>query len=343
MSHTIILHDSNKPSNIGNAFFTTGVKYMLKTVCKKSIVLSGPSKTSTGWPVRLNYNMKNDLDYISYSEPDWFVISGPMLDAKFPSKYEKTFDKIFNNGITKLVILSAGGIEYSEQEISICRRFLKKYPPYIMFTRDYETYENYADLAKHSHNGICNAFFVSDYFPGYPTPSLEPYIVASFDNSKEPEIDLDVIDNIDHFISPDAQFKQVHRLQMLLNETVPKKSGKFTVVRPNHNVMRLPVNFLLRKPNTFISQSYEGYLNIYKNCSLTLTDRIHGCVAALSYGNPARLYTNSKRAFLLNRAGVENVKNTIVKADLDRLGEEKDVMKKSLENIYKIEIKDYIT
>jgi hypothetical protein len=113
MKHTILLHDSNKPSNIGNAFFTAGVKYMLETVCKDSIVVSGPSKTCGGWPIRFNYNLNNDLDYISYSEPDWFVVSGPMFDRNFPVIYKDTFEKIFKTGKTKLVILSSGGIEYS--------------------------------------------------------------------------------------------------------------------------------------------------------------------------------------------------------------------------------------
>lgn len=340
MSHTILIHDSNRPSNIGNAFFTAGAKYMLSTVCKNSTVLSAPSKTAGGWPIRFPYNAKNDLDYISYSQPDWFVISGPMFDRHFPSIYEKTFENIFRNGKTRLVILSSGGIEYSKEEINLCRDFLKRFPPFILFSRDAETYENYGDLAENAYNGICNAFFIPDYYPGYPTPMLEPYVVAAFDNSKEPAIDLEGIDDIlgANYAGPEASFHQINRLQMLMREDVPKTSGKFNIVRPNHNVMRSPINFLLRKPNTFVSQSYEGYLNIYKNGELTLTDRIHGSVAALAYGRPARLYTKSKRAFLLSRAGVEQVKNKIIVADLENINREKSAMMEYLSNVYRVDL-----
>lgn len=325
MTHLVLLHDSNRVSNIGNAFFTAGVKYLLAEVCGESTVLSAPSKVSGGWRLRGSLNVDNDIDYIQYSQCDWFVLSGPMLDRNFARTYAKTFERVFSKGRAKLILLSVGGIEYSKQEVNECRAFLTDFRPHVLFTRDAQTFENYNDLASYSHDGVCNAFFAPDYYPGYDTPDLNPYIACAFDNSREPEIapgEL-VAENIDSYEGPSARFKQINRLQMLRNQSVPDRLGQIGIVRPNHNVMRLPAQFLMRKKNTFIAQSYEGYLNIYRNAVFTLTDRVHACVAALAYGRRARLYTDSKRAYLLKRAGAENALRKLTYLDQDFIKQEK--------------------
>lgn len=334
--HLILSHDSNWTCNVGNPFFTLGVKYVLDKCCTDSLVLSTASKTETGWPVRFRKRMRNDLNYINYSEPDWFVLSGPLLDKNLPRYYEEAFSKIFANGKTKLILLSAGGIQYDKQEIQTCRDFLTEYKPFALFTRDTVTYDNYHDLAEHSYDGICNAFYCADYYPGYPTDHLGDYIIAGFDNSKEPSFDLTgyTPENLAAFQSPTSAFKQINRLQMMMTENVPARSGNFTIVRPNHNIMRLPIHFLLRKPNTFVSQTPFGYLNLYRNSRLTLTDRIHACVATLAYGNPARLYTQSDRSYLLNRVGAGSAKIKPTLVETAYLKEEKRKLLDRLSQVY---------
>ena len=66
------------------------------------------------------------------------------------------------------------------------------------------------------------------------------------------------------------------------------------------------------------------YLTVYAGSSLTITDRVHACVATLAYGNPAILYKHSPRGQLFDRLGLGDVGERVRSLDPELLGKEQD-------------------
>jgi hypothetical protein len=318
---------SHWASNIGNPFFTLGTKYLVESVAPQITV------HLTDWiphrAFKLNKRERaSDLRYGRYVEGvDGVILTGPMFNCKFQELFEPTFRQANENG-TKIILISTGGIDYSDEEIDHCRTVLKKYRPYILTTRDRDTFDNYSDLAEHAYDGICTAWFVADYYPGYPTPALEPYITLTFDANPEPHIELGAFGGGDSTTFSQVRIESVPhgtrgKIMRLLQRNFDKRLGEFNILRPCHGVLNKANWRLFFKPNSFVSQTPFGYLNIYRNSNLTVTDRLHACVATLAYGNPARLLIRSKRARLLDRMGVADAMEKIVRVDMDRLNHEK--------------------
>lgn len=78
------------------------------------------------------------------------------------------------------------------------------------------------------------------------------------------------------------------------------------------------------RENMMISDVPEDYLHLFANTHSTYSDRVHACIPTLSFGNWARLYTKSPRAYLFDRAGVGEVKNKLVKLDQEKMRKEKE-------------------
>jgi polysaccharide pyruvyl transferase WcaK-like protein len=62
-----------------------------------------------------------------------------------------------------------------------------------------------------------------------------------------------------------------------------------------------------RGKNMFFNDTPYPYLEIYSQGLLTLSNRIHACVAALSYGKPAMLFSSSPRVRMLERLGLQDI------------------------------------
>jgi hypothetical protein len=75
-------------------------------------------------------------------------------------------------------------------------------------------------------------------------------------------------------------------------------------------------------------------LNLYRNTTLAISDRLHGVIPTLAYGNPARLVSDSPRTHLFSRIGLTDVTNQVVTADLDLIEEEKTAMLDRLAEIH---------
>lgn len=327
----ILLHNSHWANNIGNAFFTLGVKYILEQTCVNSRVIQTDQLASLAWQQPLGLINCNSLKYAAYSEPDWFVIAGPLFKRKFIEKYSPVLRRVLkHNKKTRLIILNAGSIAYDEAEADAGKRFLEEFCPYILTTRDEYTYSKFGDFAEHCHNGIDTAFFCSDYYPGYETPKLKDYITVAFDTSPEPDIELGAYSRDDpdtwNHVSLGTPAKRCYRYSRWLNwaRMFPRYVGDFKVIRPSHKIQGESPIVLFGRPNSFVSQTPYGYLNLYHNTNLTISDRVHACVATLAYGNPARLVSNTKRRALFERLRLEKVEEEIVRADMSKLRKEKE-------------------
>lgn len=71
-------------TNIGNAFFSLGVEYVLKQILgdKNVTVISDYQTYTTGYGKRL-YTHENQLEYISKLDIDYLVIAGPVISKFF--------------------------------------------------------------------------------------------------------------------------------------------------------------------------------------------------------------------------------------------------------------------
>jgi hypothetical protein len=82
----------------------------------------------------------------------------------------------------------------------------------------------------------------------------------------------------------------------------------------------LPERYL-GQPDTLVSDIPEDYLTLYAQAEETHADRVHACVASLSYGKRARLYSSTPRRALFDKVGLSAVASQVSQIDMQRLQE----------------------
>ena len=302
----IIFPESNWASNIGNPFFTSGVSAALRRANSEVEVL--PTASNPILPLKVPGGLhKNAFNYTAHlGGADAIVFAGPMFDLSFRKLFAPAFAAAKEAGM-RIFLLSAGSINYDDEEVAHCREVLAEYQPDILATRDPQTFERYGDCAKHSYSGICGAWFAPDYYPGYDTPTLGNYLTSCFDFQPEPGADFLHVaaeEGPDVLAPMPAYGKASGRIRRVLVRGQQDRVGKYTIIRPCHRPANDPWT-VFTHPNTFAAFTHYGYLNLYRNTSVTVTDRLHASVVTMAYGNPAYLYMRSKRSFLLDAVGLE--------------------------------------
>ncbi len=313
----IIYLGSGWATNIGNAFIDLGALYSLKTVCTDAAVhVDSPMPrwlfSSAG------KDIKNALVMAEWIPADYVVVSGMALCEEFFVSYGSTIKKLQQRG-TRFVINGGGGARYTKQEVRNVRAFLKDCPPYAFISRDTESFKNYRDLAEHAYDGIDCGFFVSDCFSPAEL-SLPQYVVFNFDT---------------------PPWKAL--LKSLRDRTFPwglrvkvPETGDALIVRTYHSCWEGLSGSKGKYPYTFISDTPEGYLNLYANTQATYTDRVHAAVATLAFGKPAKLFSLTPRRFILHRVGALGIANELTYPDGVRIQEEKQKHLAFLRNVLAI-------
>lgn len=343
-------------TNVGNGFYNLGTLYVLKQVFPEDrIVLLCDHEAN--WDFRRRQTPKNSLRFLDHIVPDYLVLHGCFLNSFFPQMWDQTFQQLTARG-TKLLFLSAGLMRYSEQEIAICREFLKKYPPFAFISRDSVTYSKFSDLVKYSYDGIDTAFFVPEAFPPIEL-DIPPYIVCTFDKLPEPALRVEQAKpSTGGAVSLDAlgleqtrefeflgqrwvaEFPSIRfRLSDRLGKFYPyveaalfpgrrydTKVDRFLIVRADHQSNPWFVRKMYRALNSFAWDLPEPYLALYANAALVLSDRVHACAAALAYGRPAMLFSRSPRALILERVGANQIKQRPITVSQEELRSEKERM-----------------
>ena len=327
MIKRVLYPSSHWASNIGNPFFNLGAKYLIEQCLPGVEVIQTDLHAGKCFALKEKH-LSNSFNYTQYfSDIDAIVLAGPLFDKNFEILFGDILRQAKESNI-KVIFLTAGGIEYSAEEVAFCRAILKKYPPFILTTRDEDTYNNYNDLAHHSYNGICTAWFTPDFYPGYDTSNLTQYMTSCFDHTSEPKINLDGFSvKTKQVVTQEVKHSTFNKVKRLFQKNLPEFIGDYLVIRPVHCCIKRLYFQLFFKKNAFVSQTPYGFLNLYRNTSLTVTDRLHAAVATMAYGNPAILYIKSNRPKLLERLGVESVMNEITRVDMERLNTEKDIFK----------------
>lgn len=331
---TILYYAGYSSTNVGNMFYSEGVKYLLRELGEEKFrVITTSDLPGYYWQSFCDKPMLNYSElFLEYGNIDYLVLAGPMLNQKSLMMWEKNFALMRDKNI-KVILISAGGSTYDKDEVDYVKGFLEKYKLYALLSRDSMAYNLYSIFFEKSYDGICCAFFIPEWFEPYNYSGIE-YIVSCFETYKEPEY---VYLNGRYQIADGWKIKKRKwelNSKSLFNpsrrEKIRVKGRDVDIVRTKHTCM---FEHRYKEENVFISDVGEDYLNIYANAECVFTDRVHACVATLAQGGQARLITNSPRAFLLDRVGAKMAKERVYSLDMSYIEEERRAMKIELKNI----------
>ena len=340
-------------TNVGNGFFNLGADYVLKKVFGNQNVnmVMDQSAFTPGWS-RKRGNIPWAINYWEHLNVDYVVLLGPILSEGFLPIWKPTLDALKERGI-KYMILSAGMMKYDKRTISEIKAYIEVNPPYVITTRDHETYKMFEHDVPQIYDGICFAFFVPDYYKPFTT-DLGDVMAINFDKIDEP---LFYIDDNKHKVDVEFDFEGHHygmRFKGLAGVGLktdrftdaliyassplprtkrPERIGNFTIIRPDHRYNPMFIRKVFRYPNSFCADIPHTYANIYANAKLTVSDRVHACALTLAYGNSAYLLAKTGRSGLLTRVGAEKITEHPVKIDLKYLNGEKEKLLQWLNDI----------
>lgn len=338
-------------TNIGNAFFSLGVEYVLKQILGEEnvTVVSDYQTYTTGYGKRL-YPDKKQLEYLSKLDVDYVVLAGPVLSKYFLTLWQDILVKLEKRGI-RYVILSAGMMKMDEASLTQCQDFFKQHPPFVLSTRDKKTFDAFGKYAEHAYDGICFSFFTPDYY--HPCGIEGDYITLNFDKINEPLIWADEKEEPDSFEFEGKQFhvKNTGMLSKVAAKTdrfsdaliyvasvLPQKQredkiGDYTVLRTDHRFHPHYRRKIYSQNNSFCADLPYGYINLYANTKLTLSDRVHACAVTMAYGHSAMLFAETNRVGLLERVGAGEISQHPVTLDMKKLEDEKNQMKEWLSQV----------
>lgn len=333
-------------TNIGNGFFSMGVEYVLKQVLgAENVTLVSDYQTyTTGYGKRL-YPDKKQLEYIKHLDVDYVVLAGPVISKYFLLLWKDVLLALKARGIG-YIILSAGTMKLGDGAREEVKAFFRECPPYILSSRDSSVFKEFGEYAIHAYDGICFSFFTPEAYSPAPLKGMGSYVVCNFDKIGEPEIWQDHGDN--RYADRAFQFEgrnykvafpklltkamaKTDRftdalIYMLSIFPAPRRAdilGDYKVIRTDQRFHPHYRSKIYRQNNSFCADLPYGYLNLYANAELTLSDRVHACAATLAFGHSAMLLVNTDRLGLLGRVGATEITKRPVKLDMDALAEEK--------------------
>lgn len=328
-------------TNMGNSFFQLGAMSLLRDRLGLPVT---PVGEQSGHPMYWNRRggaIENALEHLDLAAIDTVVILGPVLRREFRSIWANSLRLLQKRGV-RIVLLGTGAMHYDETTLADYRQILKEFRVSVLATRDTTTFEALGDLADAAYDGIDLGFFISE---AHEPAGLRggPYVALNFDKVPEPEISLGRNGDGGADIAFEFQGDQWnlrvpggrHRLArmsrylMMLEGIVAPRAkgtriGRYEILRTEHRSNPVIVRKSFRGPRTLLSDVPYPYLEIYNAAELTLSSRLHACVAALSYGRAAMLGLETARSGLLDRLGLDDVQMKPVRLSRERLDEEKD-------------------
>ncbi len=331
-------------TNIGNAFFNLGADYVLKRIFganNVNAVFDHPAGIIRSQ--KHQGNPKRSLSIIEHTEIDIIVLLGPVLSRDFLKIWSEALITLSKKG-TKYMILSCGFMKYSDKDVQEIKSFFEQYPPLLVTTRDREAFNLLNDCNFKIYDGIDFAFFL----PEAHSPCSFDYqsiLALNFDKIFEPRIRVSnelpekydfVFDNKYWCMSFNKLITSIGRKTDRFSDALvyalsvfPAKDRSmvlddYNIIRTDHRFTPFFKNKVFRYSNSFVSDIPNTYLDIYANSRLTLSDRVHACVATLAYGHHAMLFSRTKRSKLLDRVGALSIYTEPTQIDVKKLAEEKN-------------------
>jgi hypothetical protein len=322
---TICYFGHNWAGNIGNAFIDYAINY-----CLKKVTIEEETKiiNISNHPASLKYNFgdrnpfsilagkgkTSPFDLRLLSKPDVVILGGSLFDIFWSKVHKPLIDWLAEHQTPVIVLGGGGGNSYSQTEIDYVKQVWSKVNVHTYISRDDNAYNNFNEIATKSYSGIDNAFFLADLFTPFEQTG-NPFGVKAFDLTHNRKVDFGKGLN---------EITLGHRLVDVDSIKYFLKNGLRT--------------FKIVKQYDMISDYPDDYLHIYGNAAITHSDRVHACVATLSFGGKAQYYDKSDRSFLFERVKLGAIRNELVSLDQDFIAEEKikqlGVLKSSLHEIF---------
>jgi hypothetical protein len=329
-------------TNIGNAFYSLGVEYILKKILGEEnvSVVSDYQTYTTNLGKRL-FPSKNQLNYFTKLDVDYFVLAGPVISKYFLKLWKDTLVELESKGV-RYIILSAGMMKMNDEAYKEISEFFKNHPPFILTSRDKDTYEAFGKYADNAYDGICFSFFAPDFY--HPAKINEQFFTMNFDKISEPVVSDKEFSGAKafEFDGKTYYYKQIGLLPKMASKTDrfsdaliyassvfpqrkrPSVAGDYKIYRTDHRFHPHYRRKIYSQANTLCSDIPYGYLDIYANSKLTFSDRVHACAVTLAFGHPAMLFVKSTRCGLLDRVGAGEISKKPVSIDMAALAKEKE-------------------
>ena len=330
--------------NIGNAFFNLGGMYLMENVFGNGQV--GFFQDQPNYRTLHNKfkgNPANYADFVRHLDIEYLVLQGPVLNSWMRISWENTFKELKKSGV-KIILNSCAFFKFTSSEINQVKSFLEEYPPHLIATRDSRSYEILKDWIPESpkYDGIDAGFFLNKAVQPFAKRSDFKYMVSNFDRYPEPNLTISlpkklisrqvnfngepIYLGVPNFLNYTSHKSKIWSYlgDLFDRRELPAHFMDMEIIRPEHRFFPHMTHKIYRQKNALTSDEPWTYINLYANTELTLSDRVHACVATLAFGNPAMLFTPSPRKALFGRLGVEEIANRIVKLDLDLLSDEQN-------------------
>ena len=332
--------------NIGNAFFNLGGFYLMEQVFgSESVGFFQDQPNYRTLHNKFKGNPENYIDFIRHLDIEYLVLQGPVLNSWMRISWEKTFKELRASGV-KVILNSCAFFKFTSSEMSAVKDFLEEYPPHLILTRDSRSYEVLKgwipDVPKY--DGIDAGFFLNKAVKPFSKKSDYQYMVSNFDRYPEPNISLRSVQKAGVHLSevifkeqkicletPKFQNFTAHKSKiwsyfgdLFDRRKLPEEFLDLKIIRPEPRYFPHMTHKIYRQPNSLSSDEPWTYISLYSNSNLTLSDRVHACVATLVFGNPAMLFTPSPRSALFGRVGLEDISKKIVELDMEFLADEQE-------------------
>lgn len=302
----IMYYGAGWPTNIGNAFIDLGALTLLKKAVPDSCVYfsSEMPRWFFTYGMKKNYFMprnerftENALDIGAHTICDLVVVSGMAMCEEFIKINGDTLINQSKRGIP-IFFMGTGAEKYSIREKKCFSQFLCKLKNIGFVSRDDDTYREYSNLFNYAYKGIDCAFFLNDaYCP--QKLDISDYVVFAFDS-----------------------------------EDLPKSNFyEGLKIYAHHNSLLHISKHDLNLQDTLISDIPYDYLALYSNAKEVHSDRVHACIATLTYGNYAKLYNKTPRRKLFEKVCSGNINEDLVKIDKKLIIKEKQDMVKNVSKI----------
>lgn len=303
-------------TNIGNALFQISAKEIFKRLDAEVVVvpdMPGYIQVSKG-------NPSNYFEFMDHIDVDYFCVHGPLLRKESEKIIVPILHRLVQRGV-KLLGLGIGAMHYDDASLSLYKSLFKNIPFEFISTRDENTFEflkSHQNI-KELHNGIDLGFFISRFAPQPQLLGRKQLLCLNFDQipeinifeSKSGVITIDekkytytkslskeprgFVKKVLPFIYPFFKTFQVNNL------------NGYDIIRLDHRFNPYSRKKIYSSFGGFAMDTPAGYLLAYANSKLTLSNRVHANVATLSYGNMSMYFSDSKRAALLNRVGLNDI------------------------------------
>lgn len=315
--------------NVGNAFFNIAGEHMLQSAGLNPFFVQDMPAYAT-FRNEEKGSFDNAFGTLEFLDFDLLVLQGPLFTRNFGNIWGETLKRLNAQG-KRWAIMSGAFRKYTAEEQAVARAVFDAVPPVFVSTRDSVSYEMLE--SQHTGNfplrsGIDSAFFLPQAYE--PPTSSEKAIALCFDHFGEPEL---VSDSSGGIQIGDASYRlawddrgdrmasksKAHAIayQSLVGRKArPSEINGHRIIRPDHRTNPHMPFKIYRDPNGLASDEPWTYLAVYRNVALTMSDRVHACVATIAYGGTAMLHNPiTKRSAMFRDVGASEIEEKPVSLD----------------------------